>query len=306
MEFKKAERKAVKLKLAITGPSGSGKTFSALKIAKGLGGKIAVIDTENGSASLYADSANMPLYDVLELTPPFTTERYIEAIQAALKANYEILIIDSITHQWAAEGGILDRSNRQKLADPKGNSFTQWAKFTPEHEKFKQCILQSEMHIIATMRSKTEYGMVTNEKGRAVPQKLGMAAVQREGMEYEFTIVFDMDDRHHAVTSKDRTGLFTGDPFHPDESTGVKIKEWMLSGKPLIMRPTKEQLKELFDFAKAHNRLEEIQKRLTLMSLKGSNELSLDQFKEIDEIIRRTVVAPPEEEAPWLKEVGPL
>jgi hypothetical protein len=231
--FKKAERHQVKLKLAVTGPSGSGKTYSALLIAKGLspGGKIALIDTENGSGSLYADSPTMPGFDVLELGAPFTTKRYMESIQSAVKAGYDVLVIDSLTHQWAGEGGILDRIEKEKQARPGQNSFTVWAKYTPEHETFKQSILQAPIHIIATMRSKQDYIMEQNDKGKQTPRKVGLAPVQREGAEYEFTTVFDLSMTHYATTSKDRTGLFDGEAFLPSEETGTKLMEWMQKGK---------------------------------------------------------------------------
>jgi AAA domain len=236
IEFKKAERKQVKLKLAITGPSGSGKTFSALKIAQGLaeGKKIALIDTENGSGSLYADHLGMPIYDVMEMNAPFTSMKYLEAIQHAVKMGYEILVIDSITHQWAGEGGILDRLEKEKQAKPGTNSYTMWSRYTPEHEKFKQGYLEAPIHIIATMRSKQDYVMEMNEKGKQAPKKVGLAPVQREGAEYEFTTVFDMSMTHYASVSKDRTGLFKTDhPFIPSESTGQEILKWLLSGKDM-------------------------------------------------------------------------
>lgn len=230
--FKKAERKQVKLKLAITGPSGSGKTYSALKIAKGLaaGGKIAVVDTENGSASLYSDLPGMPAFDTVELGPPFTSERYMQLIRFAEKEGYSVLIVDSITHQWNGEGGIMDRLDKEKIAKPGTNSFTLWSKFTPEHERFKQCILQTPIHIIATMRSKQDYVMDLNEKGKQTPRKVGLAPIQREGAEYEFTTVFDMTHEHYATVSKDRTSIFDGETFNPTEETGEKILKWVSSG----------------------------------------------------------------------------
>lgn len=223
--FKKAERKKVKIKLAITGPSGSGKTYSALRIAKGLGGKIAVIDTENGSASLYSDRFQ---FDVLELKAPYTTERYLEAIRAAVEGKYDVLIIDSISHAWQGEGGILDRKGQ--LDARGGNSFTNWAKFTPEQERFVAALLQSDIHLINTMRSKTEYVLNDNGKGKQAPQKVGLAPVQRDGMEYEMSIVFDVAMNHDAATSKDRTGLFIDKIFQITEETGKQISAWLESG----------------------------------------------------------------------------
>lgn len=223
--FKKAERKKVRLKIAISGPSGSGKTLSALLLAKGLGGRIAVIDTENGSASLYAGNEKLPEYDTLELAPPFETNKYIDAIKTAEKEKYDVLIIDSASHQWSGEGGLL---NKKEALDARGgNSYTNWAKLTPEHERFKSAILHSDLHVIMTVRSKQEYALVDDGKGKNKVQKLGMAPIQRDGMEYEFTTFFDLDMSHQAEASKDRTGMFDGKLFKINEGTGEVFKSWL-------------------------------------------------------------------------------
>lgn len=204
--FKKATRSTSKLKLALTGPSGSGKTYSALQIAKGLvpGGKYAVIDTENGSASLY--SGRGVAFDVAEMHSPFLTEKYIQAIKAAEAAGYDVLIIDSLSHAWNGEGGLLQQ--KEQLDARGGNSFTNWSKVTPKHEAFTAAILQANIHIIATMRSKQDYVLQDNGKGKQAPIKVGLAPVQREGLEYEFTTVLDIAMDHGAQASKDRTGIF--------------------------------------------------------------------------------------------------
>ena len=224
--FKKAERQKTKLKIAVTGPSGSGKTYSSLILAESLGKKIAVIDTESGSASLYSDRF---VFDVLEIKPPYTTEKYKEAIDAAINAGYDSLVIDSLSHAWNGEGGILDR--KTQLDSRGGNSFTNWSKFTPEQDKFTSKILNADINIIATMRSKQDYVMGENSKGKSAPQKVGLAPVQREGFEYEFTIVFDIAMNHEAQTSKDRTGLFTDKIFKIDKNTGALINTWLGSAK---------------------------------------------------------------------------
>lgn len=220
--FKKAERTKVPLKIALTGPSGSGKTYSALLMASGMGKKIAFIDTENGSASLYDELVD---FDVLEIGPPFTIAKYQEAINAAVEAGYDVLVIDSITHAWAGEGGLMDQKNQIDARG--GNSYVNWGKITPQQEKFKSSMLQAQIHLIVTMRSKQDYVLEQNDRGKAVPQKVGMAPIQREGMEYEFTTVLDIAMNHEAAVSKDRTGLFDGQMFKITKKTGQKLVKWL-------------------------------------------------------------------------------
>lgn len=223
--FQKAQRRKAKLKLALCGPSGSGKTFSALKIAKGMGGKIALIDTENGSGQLYSHMAD---YDVAEIGPPFSVDKYISAIKAAEEAGYNILIIDSLSHAWSKQGGILDEVDKRSGK----NAFTSgWREATPMHDKFVDAILQSPLHIIVTMRAKTAYEIEKDERGKTVPVKKGMEPIQRAGLEYEFTVVLDMDNTRHTATSgKDRTGMFDGQCFVPDENTGIQLMQWLDQG----------------------------------------------------------------------------
>lgn len=225
--FKKAIRERVKLKLAITGPSGGGKTYSALRLATGMGGKIAFVDTENGSGSLYSDKFN---FDVAEISPPYTIDKYIKAIDTAIEDGYDILIIDSITHAWAGEGGILSRKSDYD-SQKGGNSYANWRLFTKEHETLMAKILSCNIHLISTMRSKQDYQLIENSSGKSVPQKMGLAPIQREGVEYEFTTVFDIQMSHKAQSSKDRTELFTGEIFQVTEETGKKIMDWCKSGR---------------------------------------------------------------------------
>lgn len=223
IEFRKAERKKVKLRMAINAPSGYGKTYSALRIATGLGGRIAMIDTENGSGDLYANDFK---YDIITMNAPFMPEKYILAIKAAEEAGYNVLIIDSLTHAWAGEGGLLDQQG--KIADSgKGNSWTAWRSITPKHNQLVEAILGSKLHIIATMRSKTEYVLQEDDKGKMEPKKVGMAPIQRDGMEYEFTLVLDLDKNHVGSASKDRTGLFDGQFVAMEESIGKRLNDWL-------------------------------------------------------------------------------
>ena len=238
--FKKAERKQAKLRLALAGPSGAGKTYSALLIAKGIGGKIAVLDTEKGSASLYSDLVD---FDVVDLTAPFTPERYIEVITAAEAAGYDTLIIDSYSHEWTGPGGCLEDNEKLAHSKFKGNTWAAWNETTPRHRKLTNKILGSSLHIICTMRSKTE--TVQGEGKKII--KLGMKSEQRDGTDYEFTVVLDVaHDSHVAVASKDRTRLFGGYEVITEE-TGRKLIAWLNGGTSV-----KDQLVDLIaDIANA-------------------------------------------------------
>lgn len=252
MRFEKATRKKAKLRLALTGPSGSGKTYSALLIAKGIGGKIAVVDTEKGSASLYSDIAD---FDVLELEPPFSPERFIEAINAAEQAGYDCIVIDSITHEWGGVGGCLELVDTIAKAKFRGNSWPAWSEINPRHRLFLDAILRTNMHVIATMRSKTETAQV-EENGRKKVAKLGMKSEQRDGVEYEFTTVLDLvHESHHANATKDRTKLFSNaDPVILSEETGKKLLKWLESG----VNPHEEALKHFTALATSAHSVEEL------------------------------------------------
>jgi hypothetical protein len=230
MQLNKAERRQAVIKLAIQGPSGSGKTYSSLLLANGLVGNwnhIVVIDTENNSSHLYS---HLGSFNVLSLSEPFSPERYIEANETCEKAGMKVIVIDSISQEWEGSGGIIETHGNMA-----GNSFTNWNRVTPRHNAFVQKILQSPCHIIATIRSKQDY-VLTDKNGKMVPEKVGLKGVTREGMDYEFTVVLDLDIKHQATASKDRTGLFTNPmPFMITEQTGIKIKTWC-QGEDLIKK----------------------------------------------------------------------
>lgn len=225
--FIKAERKKARLRLGLFGPAGSGKTYSALRIAKGLGGRIAMIDTEAGSGELYSKQFD---YFTQQIAAPFTPEKYIEAIRAAEAEGFATVVIDSLSHAWAGTGGILDIQG--KAADKSRNSYTAWRDVTPRHNELVEAILQSKCHVIVTMRSKTEYVLEEDERGKKVPKKVGMAPVQRDGMEYEMTVCAEIDDKHEARFSKDRTAMFSKQDWTQlTEETGEKLRAWLEDGK---------------------------------------------------------------------------
>ena len=225
MLFRKATRSQAKLRLALTGTAGSGKTYSALLIAFGIGGEIAMIDTENGSGDLYSSLGD---YDICNINAPFDPKKYIQAIHDAETAGYDIIIIDSLTPAWNGEGGILEMQGLR--ADKGKNSYTAWREVTPLHNALVDAILNSKCHIIATMRSKTEYAITENENGKKEIKKLGLAPIQRDGTEYEFGVIFDIASSHVASVSKDRTTLFDGQYFTITPETGEKLRDWLNSG----------------------------------------------------------------------------
>jgi len=289
MQLQKATRKQVKMRLGLSAVSGGGKTYSALLLAYGLCGdwnKIAVIDTENESASLYT---HLGPFNTLPLKPDFSPERYIEAIKTCEAAGMEVCIIDSIAHEWEGEGGVLD------LCDRIGGGFqSAWKQMTPRHDKFKQAILQSPMHIITTVRRKQEYILteVTNKQGKTVqaPVKAGMKEITREGWEYELTVNFEIDLRHRCTVSKDRTELFEGkDPFIITEATGKLIKEWCEQGveppPPAKKKLTAPQLQVYID------RLNKKEEGL-LTKVKQTFDLTADQLALLQPFEAALIVTP--------------
>jgi hypothetical protein len=229
MGFRKAERKQVKLKVGLSAPSGAGKTYSALLLAKGICGSwedVAVIDTENGSAELYS---HLGEYSVCGIKPPYTPAKYIKAIEEAEEAGFKVLIIDSLSHAWSGEGGLLDMQDKATKASKSGNSYTAWREITPEHNKLVDAILQSSMDVIVTTRAKAEY-VITENNGKKEIKKVGLAPVFRDGLEYELTVFFDLSQDHIASASKDRTGLFDRLNFIPTEETGEQLNAWRNGG----------------------------------------------------------------------------
>lgn len=231
--FRKAVKHEAKLRLAIAGPSGSGKTYTALSVAAGLGQRIALIDTEHGSASKYADLFG---FDVMELRPPFHPDRFVEAIRAAGDAGYDVLIVDSLTHAWNGEGGLLDVVEEIARRMKTTNTFAAWKDATPIQNRLIEAIVGAPMHIIGTMRSKQEYVLETVDKGNGrtvtVPRKVGMAPVQRDSMEYEFDVYLDMDIENNGIVQKTRCPALTGRVLpKPGADLAGILREW-LSGEP--------------------------------------------------------------------------
>jgi len=243
--FKKAERKKAHARIAVLGPSGSGKTYSALILASGLTAgpedKIAVICTEHGAAELYAgrEAEGLPDFDVANMSSPYSMEKYIRAIKAAGEDGYAVLIVDSLSHAWAGEGGAL--SEVDKRSSDRGGKFgSGWKHVTPLHNKLIETILSFPGHLIGTMRSKMQYAL----NGSKVT-KIGMGAVQRDGMEYEFTCVVELSIDNKAEFTKDRTSIFQGKVLRKlEKSHGASIRDWLAEGAvadaPKVTKPVRE------------------------------------------------------------------
>ena len=250
MQLQKASKKQVKLRLGLSAVSGGGKTYSALLLAYGLCGdwnKIGVIDTENDSASLYSD---LGAFNTLPLTAPYTPERYIQAIEACEKAGMEVIIVDSITHEWAGKGGILESHSGMT-----GNSFTNGSSITPRHASFIDKILKSKCHVITTVRRKQDYEMSKDSNGKVKVEKAGLKEITREGYEYELTLNLELDIKHNAKASKDRTGLFIDKPdFIITYETGEIIKRWCESG----IAPT-DPIKQACELLRESTGMDELQ-----------------------------------------------
>lgn len=229
--FTPATRSLAKARIGIAGPSGAGKTYTGLTIASGLvgpEGSIAVIDTERGSASLYA--GDFQRYDIKELHPPFKTINYLEAIRGAADGKYDVCMIDSITHAWKGTGGVLDEVDKQK-ARQHGNDFTAWNHGDKLWQSLIDAILAAPLHVIVTMRSKMEYVLEEDSRGKTVPRKVGMAPEARAGLEYEFTMIMDMDLDHRAVVTKTRIHMFADEVWtKPGPDVGERIAAWLGDG----------------------------------------------------------------------------
>jgi hypothetical protein len=243
MAIEKAIKKKQKLKILIESASGGGKTMSSLRLAKGLvgdDGKIVVLDTENGSASLYADRFD---FYTDELKPPYSPNNYILKINEIEKFGADVCIIDSMSMVWSGQGGCLEMQNNL------GGKFQDWAKVSPQYEKFINKILQSPMHIICTARTKSDWSMEKDDKGKTVVTKLGLKTEARDGTDYTFTTVFRLNQSHIASVSKDRTGLFEGRDEMITEETGKEFLNWLNNGADVKEQKQGQEEQDLTEIA---------------------------------------------------------
>lgn len=236
--FRKAVKQEAKLRLAIAGPSGSGKTYTSLAIATALGGPVAVVDTEHGSASKYADVFD---FDTLRLTPPYHPDRFVEAIEAAASEGYNVVVLDSLSHAWNGTGGLLEIVDQIAIRMKTSNTYAAWKDATPLQNRLVEAILRADLHVIATMRSKQDYVQEQDDRGRTRIRKLGMAPVQRDGFEYEFDVFMDMDMDNNGIIGKTRCPALTNRVFaKPGADIAGILSEW-LAGEPAPVRQAQEK-----------------------------------------------------------------
>lgn len=234
--FQKAKREQVWIKVLLSGASGCGKSYSALRMAQGIakkcGSRIAYIGTEGSRDKYYANEFD---YDLIQLEDPFTIDKYIEAIQAALDSGYKVLIIDSLTHEWKWLNDTHDKMP--------GNSFTNWGKLKPQHHKFMDKILTSPIHIVATARGKDDW-LIEERNGKQVPKKVGMGQQQDKDISYEYTVSLMIDQTTHvASVDKDNTHIFEGRYEILTEKDGELLYQWANDGEV----PQPKPMQQTFD-----------------------------------------------------------
>jgi len=253
--IRKASRKNRYLKIGIGGISGSGKTLGALKMAYGITGdwsKIVIIDTENNSADLYA---HLGPYDVLPLEDT-SPQQYIMAIHEVIKCDYTVMIIDSLSHEYAGKGGLLEIADKIASTSKSGNTFQAWSKANPIHNAFMDAVLKSKIHVIGTFRKKSDYVIEKNDKGKSAPRKVGLKTVTKEGTSYELDVLLDISTNHLCTAEKDRTMLFDGKmPFELDEKVGQALQQWSNEGDPVTEEKPTEPQPEIFEDKPDNKRL---------------------------------------------------
>lgn len=276
--FHKASKTQSKLRLALIGPAGSGKTYTSLRIGKALGQKIALIDTERGSASKY--SGDITDFDVLE-PETFSPRTYIEAIHAAETHGYEVLIIDSLSHAWAGKGGALEMVDNAAKRSQSKNSFAAWREVTPEHNALVDAILGARLHVIATLRTKTEYVLEEDSRGKKAPKKIGLQPIQRDGLEYEFDLVADLNLDHELVVSKTRcSALDKAVIREPGEEVAEVLRRWLTDGAPVA---------DLGPRITARQLCEDIAAAKTTADLEAARARANQHRASLDEIERKAV-----------------
>lgn len=231
--FSKAQKSEAKARIAMSGPSGSGKTYTGLVWARTLaeGGPVAVIDTERGTSRKYADVFD---FDIQLITPPYHPDKLIQALADAEAEGYPATLIDSMTHFWSGPGGVLEIVDEAK-ARFRGNSHAAWQVGTPLQQRMVDAVLMHPGHVIAAMRAKTEWLMQEDSRGKTQPVKVGLSPQQRDGIEYEFDLMLDIDLEHRASVGKTRFDVFADRTFSKEEAEAAAgdFLKWLTDGEPL-------------------------------------------------------------------------
>jgi len=291
--IKRAVRHQKKGRIVFTGPSGSGKTWAALVCAHILadGGKVGVIDTENGSAEMFAgefsDDLGAPFcFDVIELGPPFTPERYIEAFQSFVDAGYAAIVTDSTTHEWDGAGGCLEIHD--EIAERTRNSYTAWGPVTPRHKSFlENLIVRSPVHTIGTARAKTEYVQTKDDNGKTKIEKLGTGPIQRTQFEFEWDVLCDINLDHTVFVTKSRVRTVEGKTYRKDlKSFATALKEYLSGGEIAEPKISPADLRALAEYGKLHNKTtDEIKAMVTEKFNKSVPDLTAPELSAIREAI---------------------
>jgi len=301
--FQPASKQQARARVAFSGSSGSGKTYWSLAWASVLaeGNKVAFIDTERGSASLYADQF---AFDVLEMRPPFHPDRLVEALQEATKAGYRAVVVDSLTHFWSGQGGTLEIVD-QASSRFKGNTHAAWQVGTPIQQRMVDALLGFEGHLIATMRAKTEWVMEPDERGRVTPRKVGLAPQQRSDIEFEFTMMMEIEaSSHRASVSKSRFADFADKVFAPNEchSSAEQFLGWLKSGKQMVSRNIGDGIKQQISLLNDLQR-DYLREQWKLLGLPKAEHLDEDSVETAQLILREALqIVPFEEPAEELAE----
>lgn len=293
-EIRQAHRKGKHARWAIIGPSGSGKTYTALLLAKGLtrNGRIVVIDTERGSADNYSDILGDVKFDKVDL-PNFSPAMYAECIKYVVAQGYDTVITDSLSHAWAGKGGALEMVDKAARKSQSGNSFTAWRDVNPVLAELNDVILSAPAHMLVTMRVKQEYVQEKNDKGKTEIRKVGMAPIQREGLEYEFDIVGNMDMSNNMMIDKTRVAFLSGEVYNkPGVALGKQVREWYDGNDPApdtkYVEVIEEPIKNLIEEPSKLQRVGGMMKRknLSLLDLaeagfenpRGLDDAALDRL----------------------------
>jgi hypothetical protein len=294
--IRRASRTESRLRLAIMGPAGSGKTYTALRVARLLvgDGRVIVIDSERGSAELYADEPDIAgAFDTIDLDS-YHPQAYIDAIKAADDAGAAVIIVDSLTHAWSGEGGALTLVDQAQARAKSCNSFTAWRDVTPLHNRLVDALLGTRAHIVVTLRTKTEYVLEEDSRGKKVPRKVGLAPVQRDGLEYEFTIVGDMDIDHRLVVTKSRCAAVADAVFvKPGEEFVAPLRAWLAGAHAAApAAPTQPEdtrdVRAMYDAAATLGGEDRVKALLKAAGFTSLNKTTADAMEEILWTVRET------------------